>query len=212
MERIVKGIWIPIEIWQDTGLSWNEKILLMEIDSFTSRGRECYISNEYISNLLGVTSRSASTYMNNLIERGFVRIVRFDGRQRFVESTLTFFQADWKSVSMQGGRDFPHTDNINININNNNNNINKNHFTKPSIEEIAQYCAERGNGIDAEVFFHYYESKGWMVGRSPMKNWKSAIHTWEKKKEPAPATRSSRYEKESVYEHNMRVMKNLLGQ
>ena len=36
MERLIKGIWIPIEIWQDKSLSWNEKILLMEIDSFTS--------------------------------------------------------------------------------------------------------------------------------------------------------------------------------
>ena len=31
-ERQVKGIWIPIEIWKDKNLSWNEKILFLEID------------------------------------------------------------------------------------------------------------------------------------------------------------------------------------
>ena len=33
-ERIVKGIWIPIDIWKDKNLSWNEKLLYLEIDSF----------------------------------------------------------------------------------------------------------------------------------------------------------------------------------
>ena len=46
MERIVKGIFIPMEIWQATDLSWSEKILLMEIDSFTTNGRDCFFSNE----------------------------------------------------------------------------------------------------------------------------------------------------------------------
>ena len=109
MERIVKGIWIPIEIWQDTDLSWNEKILLMEIDSFTSRGRDCFISNEYIANLLGVTERMASTYLSHLVETGYVTVVRFDGRCRYVESNYDF-QAGWKETSTQGGKNLPHTD------------------------------------------------------------------------------------------------------
>ena len=42
MERIVKGIWFPIEIWEADDLSWSEKILLLEIDSFTSQGKDCF--------------------------------------------------------------------------------------------------------------------------------------------------------------------------
>ncbi len=53
-------------------------------------------------------------------------------------------------------------------------------FKKPSIEEIKEYCIERKNVVDAESFFNYYESKGWKVGKSPMKDWKSAVRTWEK--------------------------------
>ena len=33
-ERQVKGIWIPIEIWEAADLNWNERVLLIEIDSF----------------------------------------------------------------------------------------------------------------------------------------------------------------------------------
>ena len=54
-------------------------------------------------------------------------------------------------------------------------------FTKPTVEEIKQYCLERKNKIDAEHFFDYYESKGWKIGKNSMKNWKAAVRTWERK-------------------------------
>ena len=53
-------------------------------------------------------------------------------------------------------------------------------FEKPTIEEITAYCKERGNGIDAHGFFDYYESKGWVIGKSPMKDWKAAVRNWER--------------------------------
>ena len=49
----------------------------------------------------------------------------------------------------------------------------------PSLLEVSNYCKERNNGINPEAFIAFYESKGWMVGKNKMKNWKSAIHTWE---------------------------------
>ena len=88
MERIVKGIWIPIEIWEANDLSWNEKILLMEIDSFTSQGKDCFISDEYIAEALKISVRSAATMVSNLIHKGYVKKTRFDGRKRYLESTL----------------------------------------------------------------------------------------------------------------------------
>lgn len=44
MERQTKGIWIPIEIWEDKNLSWNERILLLEIDSFTTKDKDCLLA------------------------------------------------------------------------------------------------------------------------------------------------------------------------
>jgi hypothetical protein len=57
--------------------------------------------------------------------------------------------------------------------------INK-YFNKPSLLEIKNYCVERVNNVDPEAFFDFYESKGWLVGKSKMKDWKAAIRTWER--------------------------------
>lgn len=57
----------------------------------------------------------------------------------------------------------------------------KERFKKPKIKEIEEYCEERQNGIDAERFYNFYESKGWMVGKNKMKDWKACIRTWERK-------------------------------
>lgn len=55
-------------------------------------------------------------------------------------------------------------------------------FQKPTIEEIKSYCLERKNSINPSQFFDYYESKGWLIGKNPMKDWKAAIRTWEQNK------------------------------
>lgn len=56
------------------------------------------------------------------------------------------------------------------------------YFTPPTVEEVKEYCKERRNGIDAEEFCDFYQSKGWYVGANKMKDWKSAVRTWEKKR------------------------------
>ena len=58
----------------------------------------------------------------------------------------------------------------------------KSRFIKPSIEEVTEYCLEKNKlHVDPETFVNYYESNGWMVGKNKMKDWKSAINTWERK-------------------------------
>ncbi len=53
-------------------------------------------------------------------------------------------------------------------------------FVPPTLLEVTDYCKTRQNGVDAEQFLNRYESNGWLVGKSPMKNWQAAIRTWEK--------------------------------
>ena len=53
-------------------------------------------------------------------------------------------------------------------------------FQKPNIEEIKAYIETKGYSVDAETFFNFYESKGWMIGKNKMKNWHAAIATWHK--------------------------------
>lgn len=55
-------------------------------------------------------------------------------------------------------------------------------FKPPTVEEVKAYCKERGNGIDAERFVDWYESKGWLVGTNKMKSWKATVRTWESRR------------------------------
>lgn len=56
-------------------------------------------------------------------------------------------------------------------------------FVKPTVEDVAEYCKERGNTVDANTFWDFYESKGWKVGRSGMADWKACVRTWERKRD-----------------------------
>lgn len=59
-------------------------------------------------------------------------------------------------------------------------NIKRKSFVPPTVEEVAAYCRERQNRVDAEYFVDFYTAKGWKVGKEPMKDWKAAVRTWEK--------------------------------
>lgn len=76
---------------------------------------------------------------------------------------------------------------------------NNDNFTKPSVAEIIAYCAQRGNGLDGAYIWNYYEAKGWMVGKSPMKDWQAAVRTWEQK---AKARRASTKQLKALTEIN----------
>ena len=54
-------------------------------------------------------------------------------------------------------------------------------FIAPTLEEVREYCNERNNNVDPQAFIDFYESKGWMIGKNKMKNWKAAVRTWERK-------------------------------
>lgn len=78
-------------------------------------------------------------------------------------------------------------------------------FEKPTLSEIKAYCIERGNKVDAQHFFDYYESNGWKVGKNSMKNWQAAIRTWERSE-----YRKSNYKKNSK-EDAINVVNNLMN-
>ena len=59
-------------------------------------------------------------------------------------------------------------------------------FVPPTVEEVQTYCQERKNTVDPERFVNYYESKGWMIGKNKMKDFKAAIRNWEKRDKAEP--------------------------
>ena len=63
-------------------------------------------------------------------------------------------------------------------------------FVKPTVEEVRDYCRERGNDVNPESFVDFYESKGWKVGSNPMKDWKACVRTWEQRRKADRASPS----------------------
>lgn len=77
------------------------------------------------------------------------------------------------------------------------NNKKEKRFVKPSVDDVREYCQERHNNVDPEMFVNFYESKGWKVGKDSMKDWKASVRTWEKRgspKKPAANPKIHNYE------------------
>lgn len=53
-------------------------------------------------------------------------------------------------------------------------------FTPPTQEEVFLFMQEKGYPYQNEAmkFVNFYGSKGWMVGKNKMKNWKLAVNNW----------------------------------
>ena len=73
-------------------------------------------------------------------------------------------------------------------------------FVPPTIEMVRDYCKEKGYHVDPEIFMAYYDSKGWVVGKGPMKSWTRAVAYWEhldKKRAAEAKERQRRYRQHS---------------
>ena len=71
-------------------------------------------------------------------------------------------------------------------------------FRAPSPEEVAEYAsayaASKGidlasTDFDPERFVDFYAQKGWMVGKSRMKDWKASVRNWVRTSKPKHETR-----------------------
>ena len=163
-----------------------------------------YDAGEFITSLpnlatgSGLTIQQTRTALSNLQSTGEITVKSFSqGRiitinnwakyQAATDKTTGFQQA----INTQPNRQS--TDNLTPvkeykNIKNKD--IKNNRFVKPTVEEVKEYCRERNNNVNPESFIDFYESKGWKIGKDPMKDWKAAVRTWERRdkgaaKEPA---------------------------
>lgn len=159
----------------------NELRLLLIISSLSANKGYCNANNKYFAELFNETEENISRKLNKLVKNGYLEIEYDKKGSSIIGRKLRLIKISMVTVDKN-----INGDNL-IKINNNkerniiiNNNISKEKFKKPTIEEIQEYCFERRNGIDANYFYDFYESKGWMIGKNKMKDWKSAIRTWER--------------------------------
>lgn len=96
-ERDFTGVWIPREIYLRKDLSWSEKILLIEIDSFSKNEEGCFASNEYFAQFLGIHAVNISKMISKLKDLRLIEQVKYDGRRRFLKSCPQNFYINTKS-------------------------------------------------------------------------------------------------------------------
>ena len=68
----------------------------------------------------------------------------------------------------------------NVNVKDKEKEIKRKRFTPPTTQEVEAYCLEKGYTVDADRFIDFYESKGWMIGKNQMKDWKAAVRNWNR--------------------------------
>ncbi len=179
-----KFITISTEIMHDKKLSANQKFILAEIQQLSSLDNGCFASNLHFSELTGISRSGVSKAIKLLEEMQYIHIDRSNMKRNRGRIINYIDPIDSGQPPIDSGH--KSKGNIQSNIQSNNKDIaptaksKSKKFVKPSVEEIKKYCDDRDNTISPEQFFDYNESKGWVVGRNPMKDWKAAIRTWER--------------------------------
>ena len=132
----------------------------------------------------GLTVQQVRTALSHLKSTGEITDTRIGNCRVITINNWNEYQCDNKpsnkqSTNQQQAYNKPLTTDIEVKkerIKDINNSV----FKKPTIDEVKEYCESRNNGIVAEVFIDFYESKGWMIGKNKMKDWKAAVRTWER--------------------------------
>ena len=181
---------IPANVRYDENLSPNAKLLYGEITALCNAEGYCWASNKYFAELYGVSQFTISRWINAIASRGYIsnKIVYKKGTKQIDKRYIQIRQypIDKKINTPIDEISKDNNTSLNITFNNTKEYIDKSdkptrtRFIQPKLEEVKAYCLERNNNVDAERFVDYYTSNGWMVGRTKMKDWKSAVRTWER--------------------------------
>lgn len=206
-------ITIQQEMRDDLGLKGNELIVFAFINGYSQEGQGCYYGSlANLQRVCGIASRqTAIDVLKSLITKGY--ITKSENHFNGIKYVSYSICPNNRQVVQKMDNAYPENghDNKDIDINNNSlNNKGRAIFKSPSLSEVSAYCEERGNSVDPESFINFYESKGWMIGKNKMKDWKAAVRTWEKREKEVPQ-RKREVHKESVLEHNLKVMDELYG-
>lgn len=99
------------------------------------------------------------------------------------ENVTTEIREREKEKNIKKEKEFLQIENSNSDTSLENKSVAKKKFTKPMLEELEAYKQERNLNVNCEVFWDYYEAKGWVIGRSPMKDWRATMRNWSRNQE-----------------------------
>lgn len=199
------------------GLSWFEEVLfyrlMVSCDDFGRfDGRAAIIKNRLFPLKENLTIKAVSAAINTLASKELVALYEFEGKpylclptwneHQTIRAKKSKYPAPTDGVKSseinckQMHADAPVIQSnakSNPNPNPNAEDADKPHrtrFVPPTVEQVADYCKERGNKVDPQRFVDYYTANGWKTGRNPMKDWRAAVRNWEKNGFDTPQKKS----------------------
>lgn len=170
-QREFKGIWIPREIWLDNRLNALDKVIFAEIDSFSASGKVCFKSNAALAEFCQCSESKVSKTVSRLIELGYVKCVSFDGRKRYLQSSIVNYASLYNTNCKSAEQNMP--DN---NIYNNpvTNPVNNNPHNPPKGERVATHRRAKTTDYDADGFAAFWAAYPKKAGKA------AALKAWNK--------------------------------
>lgn len=185
MNREFKGVWIPKKLYLNDNLTWTDKLIILEVHSFSNNGLECFVSNEHLADFTQASLSSVEKSLSKLVKQGIIIRTKkkIEGSyQRFLRLANSNFCED---VPVNSAIDQPYILRpTNINILKQANKT-KRESTPLNITVVVEAFIEAGSTEkEANKFYDYYESNGWKQGKGkPIINWKAAARNWIRRSE-----------------------------
>lgn len=204
------------EEMRNLALTGTDLLVFAVVHGYSQKGQGCYHGSvAYLANICGVSPNTARTSLQRLVRECYlersasvvngVQVVSYKVSKDTLQKLEGVLQKLEGGTPKIGGNNKIDNKVGDINISSLSNK--KGGFVKPSFFEVQQYIAQRGSAVDAEAFYAYYESNGWKVGRNPMRDWKQAIVTWERREAQHPSPTPPR--KESWAERQRRNLEKI---
>lgn len=226
MENDNKGIWIPFEIWELADLSPMQRILLAKIHALSQKDGVCWAGDDYLAEALVCTPQYIRKMRKDLCETEYIACEGYGHKRKMtvLSKATTVASNDWNKQpqlqELQQSLQVEATtvakvattvaESIEPSIEKNKEQVKSRRFKPPSLEECMTNFQEAGSTSDeGEKFFNFYTSKGWMVGKSKMKDWKAAARNWikrnndERRQKTSAKTSPSRDEFDNYIRHGI---------
>jgi hypothetical protein len=133
-------------------------------------------SRDILAKETGLSSQQIRTALNKLISTNEITSV--------TSSQGTILQVvNYEKYQLSTNEITNEQPTSNQRVTTNNKEKNEKKFIIPNFNDVLEYCMQNDLDVDGVKFINFYESKGWMVGKNKMKDWKAAIRTWSKPKQ-----------------------------
>jgi len=179
--RLVKFIAIPIELYEDDRLSWTQKLMIVEIDSFSRNGKFCFVSNDHLAQHLMISKSAVEKNLKYISDLGYIdrqrRNINGVSRRILRVAPVYNYGGEPEKTTVDERKKEAILDTTTKST------------TKPNTkaqpadyDECLDYFTELGMPDQAQPFMDWYDQTGWKLkGGNKIKDWKATARTWARR-------------------------------